>query len=149
MRLTTFTRPLKAVITHSTASTLNLNTCSFALAAFSYHDHFDTSSCSSFLINNTELTLNIINISYLEPNMDRKIEFPSDTWQSQWINRTYNPLRGYLLIASYTLSLSIICLGITGFFTIRRSTKQLLGEPYVRTMSGMALRDSMKHRAAL
>ncbi|KAK5174385.1 uncharacterized protein LTR77_001465 [Saxophila tyrrhenica] len=65
--------------------------------------------------------------------MDREIDMPCGSWQTQWIERTYNPLRSYILLASYALSLTIICLGVVGFFTIRRSTKELINDPAHRT----------------
>ena len=37
-------------------------------------------------------------------NMDYEIELPSNSWQAQWIERTYSPLLTYILIASYVSS---------------------------------------------
>jgi hypothetical protein len=81
--------------------------------------------------------------------LDREIEAPC-LWQTEWLHRSLEPLRNYIIVASYALSLIIIALGITGFITIRRSTKKLVNEPSNRasifqTMNKKVLRITKGH----
>jgi uncharacterized membrane protein YhaH (DUF805 family) len=81
--------------------------------------------------------------------LDREIDGPCG-WQLEWLYRSYSPLRTYIIIASYSLSLMIIGLGIAGFLTIRRSTKKLVSEPSNRssifnTMNKKVLRITRGH----
>lgn len=56
--------------------------------------------------------------------MDQELNV-TEGWQTAWLDRTFHPLRCYLTITSYLLTLSIVGLGLAGFFTIRRSTRGL------------------------
>ena len=81
--------------------------------------------------------------------LDHDIDVPCN-WQTKWLDRTYMPLRSYIIVASYALSLSIIALGIATFYTIRRSTKSLAADPSSRastfqTMNKKVMRITKGH----
>lgn len=66
--------------------------------------------------------------------MDHDIAVP-ETWQAEWLDRTYTPLRDYILLSSYALSLSIIGLSIANFLTVRRHSAALLTDPSSRAQT--------------
>ena len=61
--------------------------------------------------------------------LDHEITMSEDDWRTTWLERTLRPLHCYTNGISYALSLTIIALGLAGYISIRRATKQLTANP--------------------